>query len=145
MKIRRSVLDAIAAHARRDAPHECCGLLIGDSGEVLEAVPARNVAEDPLRRYEVSAEDHFAVIRRCRDEYVASGLSRKTDAIGVYHSHPHSAPVPSPTDLELAFTDFLFVIAGPVDTGAAPDIRAYRVKDGAFEEIGLEPVPDLDV
>ena len=124
MKIRQSALDAIFAHATRDAPNECCGLLIGAADEIQEAVAARNVADDPRRRYEVSPADHFAQIKRCRQEQL--------HIVGVYHSHPHSQPVPSPTDLGLAFTDFLFVIAG------AGDVRGYRLNDGAFEEVRLE-------
>ena len=132
MKVRHAVLDAVTAHARREAPNECCGLLIGVADEIQEAVAVRNVAQDPSRHYEVSPEEHFAQIKRCRDQSEASGLSRKPQVVGVYHSHPHSAPVPSPTDLELAFSDFLFMIAGE------GNVRAYRLKDGTFEEVRLE-------
>lgn len=140
MKVRRSVIDAIGEHARREAPNECCGLLIGVSDEIVEAVAARNVADDPRRRYEVSPAEHFAQIKRCREESVASGSGRQV--LGVYHSHPHSAPVPSPTDRELAFSEFLFVIAGPVESSAPLEMRAYRLNEGTFEDVRLEAIPD---
>src|SRR5262245_25263267 len=66
VRIDREALTAIVAHARRDAPNECCGLLVGRSGEILEAVPASNGAPDPTKRYEISPVDYFAQIRRCR-------------------------------------------------------------------------------
>src|ERR1043166_4858788 len=66
VRIDREALTAIVAHARRDAPNECCGLLVGRPGEILEAVPASNGAADPTRRYEISPIDYFAQIRRCR-------------------------------------------------------------------------------
>src|SRR5580765_6139622 len=73
VRIDREALTAIVAHARRDAPNECCGLLVGraagpaEAGPcVLEAVAASNGASDPTKRYEISPVDYFAQIRRCR-------------------------------------------------------------------------------
>ena len=135
MQVRREVLDAIAAHARRDSPLECCGLLIGTGHEAIEAVATANVAAEPHRHYQVSPVDHFAQIKRCRDE--ASQGAVAVNVIGVYHSHPLSAPVPSPTDLEEAFGEFLYIIAGPVDGSALLELRAYRLQSGRFEDVPL--------
>ena len=140
MRIQREAFDAIRAHARRERPRECCGLLVGTGHDILEAVTTANVAADPLRRYQVSPADHFAQIRRFREpapEGATAGI------IGAYHSHSRSAPRPSPTDLEEAFEDFLYVIAGPADDSAPIEIRAYRLRAGAFEEVQLTVVvPD---
>jgi desampylase len=129
VKVGRGVLNAIEAHARRDAPHECCGLLLGTPTEIVEAVPARNIATNPSRRYEIAPEDHFAVMRRCRES--AEGLG----VVGGYHSHPRSQPIPSPTDLEQAFQEFIYVIAGPVDGSQSLGIRAYELRDGAMRPV----------
>jgi proteasome lid subunit RPN8/RPN11 len=135
MRIRRAALDAIREHARRDSPHECCGLLIGTAGEVLEAVPATNVAADPLRRFEVAPTEHLAQIRRCRD-IVAQGTPGVA-VIGVYHSHPRNGPEPSPTDAEQAFEQFLYVIAGPVEAETPMEIRGYRLTAGRLQRAEL--------
>src|SRR5436189_6448816 len=73
VRIEREALTAIVAHARRDAPNECCGLLVGtavgspDGGpHVLEAIPVSNGASEPTKRYEISPVDYFAQIKRCR-------------------------------------------------------------------------------
>jgi proteasome lid subunit RPN8/RPN11 len=129
MKVGRGVLTAIEAHARRDAPNECCGLLLGRRGDIVEAVPVRNAAAEPWRRYEIAPEDHFAVLRRCRTE--TDGLA----VVGGYHSHPRTHPEPSSTDLEQAFEEFVYLIAGPVDGFAALDVRAYVLRGGAFEPV----------
>ena len=89
----RQSLDTLVAHAERDRPRECCGLLIGrgdpaagERVEVLEAVPARNLAEDPDRFF-VDPVDHIRARREAR--------TRGLDVVGFYHSHSHSAARPS--------------------------------------------------
>ena len=135
MQVRREAVDAIAAHARRDSPRECCGLLIGTEFEIVEAVATVNIATEPLRSYLVSPVDHFAQIKRGR-EVVSKGVI-VANVIGVYHSHPRSAPVPSPTDLEEAFEEVLYIIAGQVDDSEQFEFRGYRLQKGQFEDVQL--------
>ena len=48
----------------------------------------------------------------------------------IYHSHTRSPPVPSQTDINLAFyPDALYVIVGVA--GSAPEVRAFRIVDSA--------------
>src|SRR5262245_28744424 len=89
-KLHRAALEAILRHAERASPRECCGVLVGRDDEILQAVAARNVADDP-NRYVLDPADHIAIRRDAR----AAGLA----VIGFYHSHPHSAAHPSATDL----------------------------------------------
>ena len=135
MQIRADVVKAIAAHARRERPRECCGILLGMADEVVEAVAADNVAAEPLRSYEVSPADHIAQIRRCRDTAKADGGGLKV--VGVYHSHPHSAAVPSPTDLDQAYEEYVYLIAGPADDSAPLEVRAYRLTGERFVDVPL--------
>jgi proteasome lid subunit RPN8/RPN11 len=127
------VLVAIAAHARAEAPRECCGLLLGPamdtSGAVTDiavsrAEPTRNLAA-VTTRYDIDPADHFRVIRQAR----AAGLA----VIGAYHSHPTSAPVPSPTDLAEGWPNFLYLIATlrPLE----PAIRAYLLDGPSYREL----------
>lgn len=125
------VLEAIAAHARRDAPHECCGLLLGTESRIDEAIPVENRAAEPARRYEIDPREILAVMKRTR------GTPRAV--VGAYHSHPKSAARPSPTDLAEAFSHFLYLIAGPVDAGARLEINAWRLTDGNFDPVRLVP------
>ena len=131
MWVRQDVFDAIEAHARRDSPFECCGLLLGTPGAIVESVPARNVAADPLKSYEIAPEDHFSLLRRCRQSPEGVAI------VGGYHSHPRSHPIPSPTDLEKAFEEFVYLIAGPVDNSARFAIRGYRLSGNTFSPLPL--------
>src|SRR5687768_4581445 len=74
----------ILEHAARDAPRECCGLLIGQDIRIQDVWPARNEL-GAVSQYRIDARDHFAAIRHAR----ASGMT----IVGAYHSHPRSAPV----------------------------------------------------
>jgi proteasome lid subunit RPN8/RPN11 len=137
MKIRPAVVQAISAHARRAQPRECCGILVGTDEEIVEAVGAENVAAEPLRSYEVSPADHIAQIRRCREAAQAGGSRLRI--LGVYHSHPHKAPVPSSTDLDQAYEEYVYLIAGPADDSTPLEIRAYRLTGGRLVNVQLTP------
>ncbi len=131
--IRPEVLAAIEHHARAAAPAECCGLLIARDGCIDEIVAAENQAADPIRHYEISPRDYLDAIKRCR--------GTEAIVIGAYHSHPQSAADPSPTDRATAFSDFLYVIAGPVRGPTDFAIRAYRLRKGNFHPVRLVPDP----
>jgi proteasome lid subunit RPN8/RPN11 len=126
-----AVLQAIAAHARSENPRECCGLLIGVQGRIVEAIRSLNSASDPIRRYEIAPVEYIAQIKRCRSD------ARGYRVIGAYHSHPKGPPEPSETDRAEAFHDFLFLIAGPVHGEMPVDIRAYELIGEALQSVNL--------
>jgi proteasome lid subunit RPN8/RPN11 len=130
----RGVLEAIADHARREAPRECCGLVIGTDSRIAETQPVENRAAEPARRYEIDPRDFLAGVKRCRGTAAA--------VIGAYHSHPRSRPEPSETDRAEAFPGFLYLIAGPVAPGVPLAIRAFRFENGNFQTVPL--VPDAE-
>ena len=116
------------AHAREQAPRECCGLLIGAGEAVVRSVRVNNL-DARATRYLIDPKDHFSAIRDAR----ADGL----EVIGAYHSHPSSAPVPSPTDIAEANSgaEFLYVIVSLI----GDEVRAYRIDAGVFKPLALSP------
>jgi proteasome lid subunit RPN8/RPN11 len=126
------VLETIVDHARREAPRECCGLLIGGAELIEKAEPADNVALDATRHYEIEPRDILAAMKRCR------GTDRAV--VGAYHSHPRSRPEPSETDRAQAFPEFLYLIAGPVAGSAPVIVAAFRLEAGNFRQIQIVPV-----
>ena len=133
VRIDREALRAIVAHARRDAPAECCGLLVGTPGHdmaglhVLEAIPTSNNASDPSREYLIDPADYLSQIRRCRR--INGAQATNFGVVGAYHSHPRAGAEPSDTDTVRAFRDFLFVIVGLDGGGTGMAIRAYTLDD----------------
>src|ERR1700741_2973666 len=97
IEVTSDLIAPLLAEAARAAPAECCGLLLGRAGRIVEARPAANVAADPLLRFEIDPAALFAVHREAR----AGG----PELIGYYHSHPSGHPRPSATDCEHASGD----------------------------------------
>ena len=64
--------------------------------------------------------------------------------MGVYHSHPQSPPKPSATDLEQAYQEYVYLIAGPADGSAPLTIRAYRLSGDRFVDVQLTPTGAAD-
>jgi proteasome lid subunit RPN8/RPN11 len=130
VRIYETVLTTIAAHARREAPDECCGLLVGSSDLIEEAVATRNLLAHPSR-YQIDPEQHIALNRRLR------GTSRSV--IGAYHSHPRTEAVPSPSDIaEAHYPEFVWVIVSLA--GDQPAFGAYRIVAGTARTIMLARV-----
>ena len=128
--IASSVLADLEAHARAESPRECCGLLLGTPGRVVASHRARNLSDD-ANRFLLDPRAHIEALRAAR--------SGGPDVVGFYHSHPHSAPVPSSRDLaESAYPGALHVIVG-LGSGAA-DIRAYTLDGHEFAPVVLTPV-----
>ena len=130
-QILATVLSAVSAHALREAPNECCGLLLGTKNLIDEAAPTRNVLSHPSR-YQIDPQHHIAINRRLR------GTSRAV--LGAYHSHPRTEAVPSARDLaEAHYPEFLWLIVSLASD--VPEFRAYRIVRGKADEITLTSTP----
>ena len=118
---------AITAHAERDYPHECGGMLIGrfeaDGRKiVVETFPLENAREEEARhnRVLILPGDVLKVERYARE--------KKMDVIGYYHSHPESHAVPSQYDLDHALPVWSYVIASVIK-GKVVDIFSWEMEN----------------
>lgn len=135
----RPLLDAVEAAAEAAYPEECCGLLVGrpDPGGatvlVRAAEPAGNVATGRRDRFELDPQVRFDVMRRLER---AGGGER---IVGHYHSHPDHPPVPSATDLEMAFEPDLVWLIISVRHGRAGSAAAHIPDrpEGGFRPLDL--------
>jgi proteasome lid subunit RPN8/RPN11 len=130
MRISRELLDDVIAHAREDAPNECCGMIASRDGEAVTVHRARNAAASPLR-YEIDGMEQYKLQNAIEEAGLELGA--------IYHSHTRSDPLPSQTDINLAFyPESLYIIVGL--KAAEPDVRAWRIVDGQVSEAELEVV-----
>jgi len=131
MRISRELLDEMIAHARADAPNECCGMVASRNGEAVAVHRARNAAASPLR-YEIEGMEQYKIQNAIDEDGLELGA--------IYHSHTRSDPLPSQTDINLAFyPEALYIILGV--KGEDDDVRAWNIVDGKVSEASLEVVP----
>ncbi|WP_433242464.1 Mov34/MPN/PAD-1 family protein [Actinomadura nitritigenes] len=134
--IPRGLLDAIVEHARAEHPYEACGIVAGPAGTGRPArhVPMANTAGDRRRRFRFDPDEQLAVWRDMD--------ARGEDPVVVYHSHPTTAAVPSPSDIGGAWDPSVhYLIVSTRDP--VPEVRAYRIKGlvAAEEPVNSDPVP----
>ncbi len=130
MQIARSLLDEIIAHAVRDAPNECCGVVATREGAATTAHATENLAASPFR-FEIDG----LTLMRLIDEIEGTG-----DELGViYHSHTRSKPYPSQTDVNFAalWPGVEWLIVG-VSKNADPEVRSYLIEGGRIRDVELE-------
>jgi [CysO sulfur-carrier protein]-S-L-cysteine hydrolase len=131
--IRRDLVDAMVAHARRDHPDEACGVIAGPEGEDRPErfVPMVNAARSPTF-YEFESGEYFRVNRdmQAADE----------DYIVIYHSHTSTEAYPSRTDISYAqWPDAHYVLVSTRDP-EEHELRSYRIVDGVVTEEPVEVV-----
>ena len=131
LSLPRSLIDEMIAHAKEDAPNECCGIIAGEDGRAAKLFRARNAEASPYR-YNVEPRDLFRIFRECEE----NGWS----FLAIYHSHTASEAYPSPTDVRLAtWPEAYYVLVSLKDAGK-PVVRAFRILDGAISEEELAAI-----
>jgi proteasome lid subunit RPN8/RPN11 len=113
--------DELVAHAREDAPNECCGYARAEDGRVVEVFRSENLRHSPYG-YELDSKSLLA----------ANELDDEGQEVVIYHSHPKSPAEPSQTDINLAhYPHWRYVI---VSLAGEPSVRCWRIADGRVEE-----------
>jgi [CysO sulfur-carrier protein]-S-L-cysteine hydrolase len=137
MDISAALLEQIVAHARAEAPNECCGVVAvhadGSAGAPARATHvhrAVNTAASPLR-FEIDGREVLGLIEAIEGGGLELGA--------IYHSHTRTAPYPSQTDINFAahWPGVEWVIVGLADR-ERPEVRSYLIEDGEVQEVALE-------
>lgn len=131
IRVHAAVLDAMLEEARAKFPLECCGLLGGTADDITSVFPASNALASE-REYFIAPRELIATLRVMRE--------RELRHRGIYHSHPRGQNFPSRRDIETAYYPACayFIISPHPST--TPPIRAFKIHDGAMEELRIEPV-----
>jgi proteasome lid subunit RPN8/RPN11 len=128
MKISRGLYEEMIAHAREEAPNECCGMVGSTNGRAVAVYRAANAEASPLR-FRIDPEEQLTLHNRIEDAGQVLGA--------IYHSHTRTEPRPSQTDINFAklWPDVLWIIVGLV--GDEPDVRTWRIEDGRVSDAEL--------
>jgi proteasome lid subunit RPN8/RPN11 len=122
----RAQWDELIAHAREEAPNECCGYAYGRDGALQQTIRAQNPRRSPYG-YELDSRSLLA----------ANELDDDGHEVAIYHSHPRSVAEPSQTDINLAtYPHWTYLIVSLA--GDEPHVRAWRIADGRVDEEQIE-------
>jgi proteasome lid subunit RPN8/RPN11 len=134
VRSRRKIYGQILKHARYQPHRECCGILAGRCGIITQAIPAKNVAADPVRNYEIASTEIVSLMAELR--------KRRLEFFGIYHSHPHWMDTndSSPKDIALAHPEAIHFIVTPRPYAATP-IRAFSIRDRCAMELEIQVLP----
>ncbi|HEX6357412.1 M67 family metallopeptidase [Actinophytocola sp.] len=137
LRIRRDLVDAMVAHARRDHPDEACGVIAGAEGSDRPErfIPMLNAARSPTF-YEFDSADLLKLYREmdANDEV----------PVVVYHSHTATEAYPSRTDVSYASEpDAHYVLVSTRDPDT-DEVRSFRIVDGEIAEEPVEIVPEYE-
>ncbi|MCC6790757.1 MAG: M67 family metallopeptidase [Thermomicrobiales bacterium] len=120
--------DEIIAHAREEAPRECCGVIAGRDGEFLELHRMVNLYPG-VDFYEPDSNELYLLYRDLDD--------RGLEFAAIYHSLPVSVAYPSVRDVEHAgWPDSVYLICS-LEFPEAPTIRAFRIADETITELTI--------
>lgn len=124
--------DEMIAHALKEDPNECCGILAGKENVVRHTYRITNTTSSPFR-YLMDPQ-----------EFLDADLDterRGLEFLAFYHSHTHSPAYPSGTDVKMAlqsgYLDVYYLLV-TLENKASPQVRAFRINEGgAISEAGL--------
>ena len=131
IRIPKSIYQQMVEHAKKESPLECCGILGGKNYAVQKAFELQNVDQSSVR-YAMVPQEQLKVFEEMEKDAM--------EMIAVYHSHTHTIPFPSETDVKLAFYPEVSSIIISLKE-KDPVVKAFRIGKEAIylEEIEVTP------
>ena len=94
IKIPKSIYQQMVEHAKKESPLECCGILGGKDYVVQKAFELQYADQSSIR-YAMAPQEQLKVFEEMEKDAM--------EMVAIYHSHTHTIPFPSETDVKLAF------------------------------------------
>jgi proteasome lid subunit RPN8/RPN11 len=140
LKLSHAHYAALRRHGEETYPHECCGVLLGqtnDDGSRVVTSTARcgNTRTDsPENRYHIDPRELIRIQRE--------GRERGEDIVGFYHSHPDHPAHWSKTDLAEAHWIGCSYVITSVEKGKASMTNSFELagSDEALKQFKDETV-----
>jgi proteasome lid subunit RPN8/RPN11 len=131
IRVPKTLYQGMINHAERERPLECCGILSGKGKTVQKIFELKNAERSPVQ-YSMSPRDQLKVFEEMEKESM--------EMIAIYHSHPHTIPFPSETDVKLAFyPDVSSIIISLREEN--PVIKSFHISKEAIYLEEIEVIP----
>lgn len=143
-------LQQIISHAEASYPEESCGLLVGtiegEITQVIEVIATENSwnADDfaSFSLTQASKRNRFTIAPVTLLKVQKSARDRQLLIVGIYHSHPDHAAIPSEFDQQIAWSNYSYLIAA-VTEGKVSDISVWKLDHNhQFQSMKLREITD---
>jgi proteasome lid subunit RPN8/RPN11 len=131
IKIPKSIYLEMVEHAKRESPLECCGILGGKDHTVKKAFELQNTERSSVR-YAMAPQEQLKVFEEMEKDAM--------EMVAIYHSHTHTIPFPSKTDVKLAFHPEVSSIIISLKE-EDPMVKAFRIRKEAIYLEEIEVIP----
>ncbi len=130
VRIPKTIFQEMVDHAKREWPLECCGILAGKDKTVQKSFELRNAEKSPVL-YSMTPREQMKVFEEMEKESMKM--------VAIYHSHPHTIPFPSETDVKLTFYPDVSSIIISLKEEKNPVVKAFQIEKEAIylEEIDV--------
>ena len=126
VRIPKTIFQEMVDHAKREWPLECCGILGGNDKTVQKSFEFQNTEKSPVL-YSMSPREQMKVFEEMEKESMKM--------VAIYHSHPHTIPFPSETDVKLTFYPDVSSIIISLKEEENPVVKAFQIgKEAIYVE-----------
>ncbi len=120
MIIPKHIINEIIEQAKKEAPNESCGYLLGTGNIVTQNYPMENIDHSP-EHFSFEPREQFAALRYARKQNL--------NILANWHSHPASPSRPSQEDLRLANDPTIrYAILSLLDD--TPQLNSFQILAG---------------
>jgi proteasome lid subunit RPN8/RPN11 len=126
VRIPKAIFQEMVDHAKREWPLECCGILGGKDQTIQKSFELQNTEKSPVL-YSMSPREQMKVFEEMEKESMKM--------VAIYHSHPHTIPFPSETDVKLTFYPDVSSIIISLKEEENPVVKAFQIgKEAIYVE-----------
>lgn len=120
MKIPQNIINELIAQARKDAPGESCGYLMGTDDNVIENYWMENLDH---------SSEHFSFVPKDQFAALKYACNKNLKILDNWQSHPASPSRPSQEDLRLANNPTIcYSILSLLD--GEPKLNSFKILNG---------------
>jgi len=131
VRIPKTIFQEMVDHAKREWPLECCGILGGKDKTIQKSFELQNTEKSPVL-YSMSPREQMKVFEEMEKESMKM--------VAIYHSHPHTIPFPSETDVKLTFYPDVSSIIISLKEEENPVVKAFQIGKEAISVEEIEVI-----
>jgi len=131
VRIPKAIFQEMVDHAKREWPLECCGILGGKDKTIQKSFELQNTEKSPVL-YSMSPREQMKVFEEMEKESMKM--------VAIYHSHPHTIPFPSETDVKLTFYPDVSSIIISLKEEESPVVKAFQIGKEAISVEEIEVI-----